>query len=295
MAIAPPSETPAAAPPALWRPRRRRLDGVLTGLAGLCLAIALVPLGAVIGFVVWRGGSRLDGALLTQLPPAAGLAGGGIGNALVGTGIVVAIATLIAAPVGVLAAIYLAEFSAPGPLTRWLRFSVNVLSGVPAILAGVFVYGLLVQTRLTGYSAVAGGVALALLMLPLIIRTTDEALQLIPVDWRWAACSVGARRSQVVFHIVLPAALPAIVTGVTLAIARAAGETAPLIFTALFSSFWPDGVLTPIASLAVLIYNFATAPFEPQQTLAWAAALLLLLLVLVTSAIARLTLGRRWH
>ena len=136
-------------------------------------------------------------------------------------------------------------------------------------------------------SAVAGGVALAVLMLPTIIRTTDEALNIIPQEIRWAAIGVGSSRYQTVLQIVLPAAIPSILTGVTLAIARAAGETAPLIFTALFSSFWPNGVLQPIATLSVLVYNFAIVPFEPQQELAWAGSLILVLLVLLTSMIAR--------
>ena len=169
---------------------------------------------------------------------------------------------------------------------------------MPSIVAGVFTYGLFVapvlgaEKGIFGYSALAGGFALAVLMLPTIVRTTDEALKIVPQDIRWAALGVGAYNFQTVLFVVLPAALPSIITGVTLAIARAAGETAPLIFTALYSNFWPrfspEGVREPIASLAVLIYNFAILPFKAQQELAWAASLLLVFLVLVTNVSARL-------
>jgi phosphate transport system permease protein len=185
----------------------------------------------------------------------------------------------------VLAAIYLSEFSR-GTIPRWIRFATNVLSGVPSILMGVFIYGLLVIT--TGsYSAVAGGFALGVLMLPIIVRTTDESLQIVPKQVRWAALGMGASKFQTVWRIVLPAALPAIATGLTLAVARAAGETAPLLFTALFSQYWINGVWQPTASLSVLVYNFATVPYEGQQRLAWAAALILVAIVLLTSIISR--------
>ena len=261
---------------------------VMTFLSGLCIALTLVPLVLVLSFVLIQGFSRVNLALLTELPPPPGLDGGGISNAIIGTIVVVAIATLIALPFGVLTAVYLSEFSEGSQLARWVRFFTNVLSGVPSIISGVFVYALLVRTGATGYSAVAGGVALAVLMLPTIIRTTDEALQIIPKEIRWASIGVGSSRYQTVLQIVLPAAVPSILTGVTLAIARAAGETAPLIFTALFSPFWPNGVFNPIASLSVLVYNFAIVPFKPQQELAWAGSLILVLLVLLTSMTARL-------
>lgn len=266
---------------------------IMTGLAGVCMFITLVPLLLVLAFVTIQGFGSLTPALFTQLPPPPGLEGGGIANAIIGTLIVVGIATLISVPFGVMAAVYLSEFSKDGQVARWVRFFTNVLSGVPSIISGVFVYALLVRSGLTGYSAVAGGVALAVLMLPTIIRTTDEALNIIPQDIRWAAIGVGSSRYQTVLQIVLPAAIPPILTGVTLAIARAAGETAPLIFTALFSPFWPNGLFQPIASLSVLVYNYAIVPFKPQQELAWAGSLILVLLVLVTSIIARVVTSRK--
>jgi phosphate transport system permease protein len=268
---------------------------IMTAVSAVCLLTTLVPLALVLIFVLIRGFSRINLELFTQLPPPPGLAGGGIANAILGTLIVVAIATLIAVPFGVMAAIYLSEFSSGSQLASGVRFATNVLSGVPSIISGVFVYGLLVRTGITGYAAFAGGVALAVLMLPTIIRTTDEALKIVPQDVRLAAVGIGASRYQTILKVVLPAAIPAILTGVTLAIARAAGETAPLIFTALFSPFWPNGVFEPIASLAVLVYNFAIVPFKPQQELAWAASLILVLLVLLTSVTARLVTRQKTY
>lgn len=266
---------------------------VMTGVSVLCMVITLIPLFLVLAFVTIQGIGTISPTLFTQLPPPPGLEGGGLANAILGTLIVVALATAISVPFGVMAAVYLSEFSRDGQLAQWVRFFTNVLSGVPSIISGVFVYALLVRTGLTGYSAIAGGVALAVLMLPTIIRTTDEALNIVPREIRWAAVGVGSSRYQTVLQIVIPAAIPSILTGVTLAIARAAGETAPLIFTALFSQFWPSGVFAPIATLSVLVYNFAIVPFKPQQELAWAGSLILVLLVLITSVTARIVTSEK--
>jgi phosphate transport system permease protein len=258
---------------------------VMTILAGACVVLALIPLFAVLFYVIVQGGSRLNLDLFTKLPPPPGLKGGGIANAIIGTLMTVGIGTLISLPFGVLAAVYLSEFST-GKTSRWIRFATNVLAGVPSIIAGVFAYGIVVVAT-GGFSAVAGGVALAVLMLPTIVRTTDEALQIVPQDVRWASVGLGASNYQTVLQVVIPAAIPAIITGVTLAIARAAGETAPLIFTALNSPFWPRGIWKPTPSLSVLIYNFAGVPFKPLQELAWAASLILVILILLTSILAR--------
>jgi phosphate transport system permease protein len=266
---------------------------VMTGLATACIVLTLIPLFAVLIYVAIQGGSRINLDLFTKLPPPPGLSGGGIANAIIGTLVVVGISTAIAVPIGVLAAVYLSEFSSGNQIARWVRFATNVLSGVPSIIAGIFAYGLLVapifgaEKGILGFSAIAGGVALSVLMLPTIIRTTDEALRIVPQDIRWAAFGIGAYNYQTVLKVVLPAALPAILTGVTLAIARAAGETAPLIFTALSSNFWFRDLTRPVATLAVVVYNFAIVPFKPQQELAWAGSLILVFLVLVTSILAR--------
>ncbi|MBK1989087.1 phosphate ABC transporter permease PstA [Sphaerospermopsis aphanizomenoides BCCUSP55] len=272
-----------------WSPRTL-FNTVMTVVAFICGGLALVPLLAVLSYVLFKGFGSLSLSVFTQLPPAPFRQGGGFGNAILGTLLMVGIGAAISIPLGVLAAIYLTEFSS-GKLARWIRFATNVLSGVPSIIAGVFAYGIVVLSltnlKLGSYSALGGGFALAILMLPIIVRTTDEALQLVSQDLRQASVGLGATNFQTVTQVVLPAALPAIVTGSTLAIARASGETAPLLFTALFSSFWPDGLLKPTASLAVLVYNFAISPFKNWQSLAWAASLILVLMVLITSIIAR--------
>lgn len=272
------------------RSPRTLFNTAMTVVAFICGALALVPLLAVLSYVLFKGFSSLSLNIFTQLPPAPFQPGGGFGNAIVGTLLMVAIGAILSIPTGILAAIYLTEFS-DSKFARLVRFATNVLSGVPSIIAGVFAYGIVVLTltnlKLGSYSALGGGFALAILMLPIIVRTTDEALQLVPQDLRQAAVGLGATNFQTVIQVVLPAALPAIVTGSTLAIARASGETAPLIFTALFSTFWPSGLLKPTASLAVLVYNFAISPFPNWQSLAWAASLILVLMVLITSIIAR--------
>lgn len=269
---------------------RTLFNTVMTGVALLCGALALLPLLAVLSYVIIQGFSSLNLSIFTELPPAPLRKGGGFGNAILGTLLMVGIGALISIPLGVIAAIYLTEFST-GKIARWIRFATNVLSGVPSIIAGVFAYGIVVLTlvrlNLGSYSALGGGFALAILMLPIIVKTTDEALQLVSQDLRQASVGLGATNFQTVTQVVLPAALPAIVTGSTLAIARASGETAPLLFTALFSPFWPDGLFKPTASLAVLVYNFAISPFRNWQSLAWAASLILVLMVLITSIIAR--------
>jgi len=262
--------------PALARNRRNQL---FTAVATICAAVAVLPLILVLIYVLIKGGSLITLQLLIGLPPAPGLGGGGIGNAILGTIIVTLIASAIAIPVGVGGGIYLAEYSRSGPLARFVRFGTNVLAGVPSIICGVFVYGLIVSTRLffdQSYSALAGGIALAVLMLPTVIKTTDEALKLVPDELRWGAIGVT-----------LPAAFSPIATGVVLAIARSAGETAPLIFTALFSPFWPEGVFSPIATMSVLIYNFAIMPYEVQIALAWAASFVLVLMILAANLFAR--------
>jgi len=218
------------------------------------------------------------------------LSGGGIGNAILGTLLVTLLASLIAIPVGVGGGIYLAEYSSKGWFAQFVRFGNDVLAGVPSIISGVFVYGAIVATRIffnQSYSALAGGIALAVLMLPTVIKTTDEGLRLVPNDLRLGAYGIGASRFVTITRITLPAALTPIATGMVLAIARAAGETAPLIFTALFSPFWPEGVFNPIATMSVLIFNFAIMPYEAQNQLAWAASFVLVIMILLANLLAR--------
>lgn len=274
---------------------RRLRDRLLSILAGVCCLIALTPLLAVLFYIGKQGIQRLNIDLFRELPPAAGMTGGGIANAILGTLLVIAIATLIATPIGILTGIYLSEFSQYPALRQGMQLIVNVLSGLPSILAGVFVYGVLVVNGVLGFSAIAGGIALSILMLPLIIRTTENAISNVSPEMRLAGASVGATRFQVLRDVILPIAFPGILTGILLSVARSAGETAPLLFTALNSSFWPQGLLEPTPTLSVLIYNFATSPFPAQQSLAAAAALILISLVLVASVLARLTFNRTFE
>ena len=275
--------------------RRNISSRALSFLAALFAAIAVLPLILVLGYVLVQGGSKISLALLTQLPPPPGLEDGGIANAIVGTLGVTAIAALIAVPVGVGGGVFLAEYSRSGWFAHFIRFGTNVLAGVPSIIAGVFIYGTIVTSRIlfgNAYSAVAGGMALAVLMLPTVIKTTDEGLKLVPDDLRRGALGVGASRFVTVVRITLPAALTPIATGVVLGIARAAGETAPLIFTALFSPFWsdlltPEGIFAPIATLSVMIYNFAIMPYEFHNELAWAASFVLVVMILALNLFSR--------
>lgn len=265
---------------------RTLFSSIMTVLAFVCAALAIIPLFAVLIYVFVQGAGRLSPTLFTELPPPPLVKGGGFGNAVLGTLSTVGIAAAISIPFGVLAAIFLAEFARDTKVAEWIDFFTNVLSGVPSIVVGVFAYGIVVLT-MGKFSALAGGIALAVLMLPTIVRTASEALEAVPRDYRQAAVGLGATNFQSVTRVVLPAAIPAIVTGVMLAIARAAGETAPLIFTALFSQYWVNDLREPTATLSVLVYNFATVPYKNQQELAWAGSLVLVLLVLVTSILAR--------
>jgi phosphate transport system permease protein len=212
--------------------------------------------------------------------------GGGFGNAILGTLIMVGIAALVSVPMGIMAAIFLAVVGPDTWLAQAVRFGSKVLSGFPSILAGVFAYGAVVLVT-GGFSAMAGGIALALLMLPTVILTAEDAIRMVPAKVREAAIGMGATPTQVICRVIVPTALPGILTGVMLAVARAAGETAPLLFTALFSNFWPSGPMERTASLAVLIYNFSGMPFENQIDMAWAAALVLVLLVLTANLIGQ--------
>ena len=284
-----------------YQPRAARNIGsrFLTVVAALFSGIAVLPLVLVLGYVLIKGGSTLGLNLWTELPPPPGLEGGGIANAIVGTLVVTLVAALIAIPVGVGGGIFLAEYSRSGWFAQFIRFGTNVLSGVPSIIAGVFIYGTIVTSRVlfgNAYSALAGGMALAILMLPTVIKTTDEGLKLVPDDLRRAALGIGASRFVMIARITLPTAFTPIATGVVLSIARAAGETAPLIFTALFSPYWSDfvsgdGLLAPIASLSVLIYNFAIMPYEFHNQLAWSASFVLVAMILFLNLLSR-WLGR---
>jgi phosphate transport system permease protein len=276
--------------------RPRTLLSVLLSLlvSGMTL-LALIPLFSVVWMLAWRGGKKLTLEVFTQLPPAPLEQGGGFGNAIVGTLVMVGIAALISVPLGIMSAVFL-EQAKESRFAQVVRFAAKTLTGLPSILAGVFAYGTIVLLT-GGFSALAGSSALAVLMLPTIILTAEDAIRMVPAKMKEAAAGMGATQTQTVWMVLLPTAFPGILTGIMLAIARAAGETAPLLFTALFSNYWLLSrgrldLMQPTASLAVLIYNFAGMPFENQLELAWAAALVLVLLVLTTNLLGQ-ALSRR--
>jgi phosphate transport system permease protein len=259
--------------------------------------IALVPLFSVVWMLLSHGGKRLGLHALTELPPAPLEAGGGFGNAIIGTLVIVGLAALIAIPVGLMTAIFLSQADSDNRLAQSVRFAAKVLTGFPSILAGVFAYGSVVLLT-GGFSAVAGAIGLAILMLPTITLTSEDAIRMVPAKMYEASVGMGATATQTVWAVLLPTAVPGIATGIMLAVARAAGETAPLLFTALFSNYWLASqgeidLMRPTASLAVLIYNFAGVPFENQLELAWGAALVLVLLVLTTNIIGQVLSNRR--
>ncbi|MCS6779339.1 MAG: phosphate ABC transporter permease PstA [Geminicoccaceae bacterium] len=270
-----------------WSDARAVTNTLLTVGAWLVALLAAVPLVSVLYMLIVQGGARLGLELLTELPPAGFEHGGGFGNAILGTLVMVGVAALIGIPIGVLGAIYLAEIAPDGRLARTTRFLAKVLTGFPSILAGVFVYAILVLTMGT-YSALAGGVALAVLMLPTIVLTAEEAIRMVPRKMKEAAVGMGCTRTQTIWQVMLPTALLAILTGIMLGIARVAGESAPLLFTALFSNYWLSSLAEPTASLSILIYNFSSMPFDNQIELAWAASLVLVLIVLVFNILSRL-------
>ena len=277
---------------------RRALKSLLltTGVWAAAI-VAGIPLVSVLYMLIVRGGSRLSASVFVELPPAGFEMGGGFGNAIVGTIVMIGLAGLFSIPLGILSAVFLAELGPDSRLAQAARFATKTLTGMPSILAGVFAYAVVVLTTGT-YSAPAGGLALAVLMLPTVVLTAESAIKAVPKITRDAAYGMGCTRSQVIWKVLLPTAMPGILTGVMLSVARAAGETAPLLFTALFSAFWLfDGgvphLMQPTASLAVLIYNFAGMPFENQIELAWAASLVLVLMVFVLNVLSRLVGQRR--
>jgi phosphate transport system permease protein len=255
-------------------------SAVMSTIIGIMSILAMVPLASVLWMLLVRGTQRIGIGLFTELPPAARMAGGGIGNALLGTFEVVGIATCLSVPIGILAAVFLGEFGPDSRTTAAVRACAKLLTGLPSILAGVFAYGMVVLTTGT-FSAPAGGVALAVLMLPTILLTAEDAIRMVPARMREAAIGMGATKTQTVLHVVLPTAMPGILTGVMLAVARAAGETAPLLFTCLFSDYWlTSKPMEPTPTLAVLIYDFSGSPFPNQIEIAWGASLVLVFLVL---------------
>ena len=266
------------------------MSSLIIGLCGASVVVALVPLALILFYVVSQGFGALNVAFFTQMPKPVGEPGGGMANAIVGTLILIGVAAAIAVPVGILTGIHLAEFSGTR-LASAVRFSADVLNGVPSIVVGIFAYGLVVLP-VQRFSALAGGVALSIMMIPVVARTTEELLRLVPGGLKEAALALGATRVRAMFTVVLPAALPGIVTGVLVALARIAGETAPLLFTAFNNRFWSTNLLQPIGSLTVQIFTYAISPYEEWHRQAWAGAFVLVVMILVLSILARATTRR---
>ncbi len=270
---------------------RRRLAnaGLLTACV-LAAGIVLVPIALIVGQLLGRGLAAMTPDFFFHMPKPVGEPGGGIANAIAGTLVMTGLGAAMAIPIGVGAGLYLAEYGS-GLLARAVRYTADVLSGVPSIVVGVAAYGLIV-VPMGRFSALAGAVALALLMLPTIVRSTEEVVRLVPRSYREAALALGAPQWRAIQSVVLPAAAGGIATATLLGIARAAGETAPLLFTALGSRYWSLAIDRPIASLPVYIYDYARAPYEDWNRQAWGGALTLLLLVTLVSALVRVTVRR---
>ena len=264
-------------------------------LTVLCVVLSfftLIPLFSLLYLLVKKGAPLLSWSLFTELPPPPGLEGGGFGNAIIGTLIMVGIATALSAPLGILGAIFINEYASASRLARTVRFVAKLLTGIPSIICGAFAFACVVLT--TGqFSALAGGVALAVLMLPTILLTSEQALLGVSSSYRDAAYGLGATPFQTIWQIVLPESLPAMMMGVMLAVARAAGETAPVLFTALFSQNWMSSMMEPTASLSVLIYNFSALPYHHQIQMAWTASLVLVLMVTGTNILAQCLFRRK--
>ena len=270
---------------------RRRIDRAVSVLAAFCAAAVIAPLLMIFGFLLYQGASAVNVDFFTHLPKPVGEPGGGVANAIVGSLIMIGLAGILAVPLGVLGGVYLAE-SRERRLPGGVRFLADVLNGVPSIVFGIFA-STIVVIPMRRFSALAGGLALAFIMIPIIVRTAEEMVRLVPNALREAGLGIGLPQWKVTLHVVLPAARAGIVTGVIVAVARVAGETAPLLFTALGNRFWHQGLDQPIAALPLQIYAYAIAPYEDWHRQAWAGALVLITLVFLTSLAARLaTRGR---
>jgi phosphate transport system permease protein len=270
---------------------RRLIDrlaaGVILGATVASVAILLL----ILGYVAWRGFPALDPAFFTERPLPFGEVGGGVVSAILGTLTMLAVASAIAVPVGIGTAIYLAEFG-HGRFARIVRFAIDLLAGLPSIVVGVFVWALLVRRVVGGFSGLAGGVALAIIMISIIIRTVEEILRLVPNTLREASLALGVPRWRTILGVVLPTTRAGVITGTILSLARAGGETAPPLLTALGNQFFNFNLLEPMAALPVQIYTYAVSPYEDWHTKAWGSALVLIIVIGCLSLITRLVAGR---
>lgn len=270
--------------------RRRVVSRIAEALCALAVVIALIPLVLILVYVIKQGAGSLNWAFFTQMPKPVGEVGGGMANAIFGTVVLIAIASFLAVPIGCICGIHLAEY----PHSRFssvVRFAADVLNGVPSIVIGIVAYSVVVLP-VKRFSAIAGGVALGMLMIPIVVRTTEELIRLVPSGLREGALALGATRTRSVITVILPAALPGILTGILVAIARVAGETAPLLFTSFNNRFWSTSLVQPIGSLTVQIFTYAISPYDDWHRQAWAGAFLLVMMILTLSIVARLAVRR---
>ncbi len=270
---------------------RALTDRAVTALAILATALVVAPLVAIFIYLVYRGASSLNLAFFTQVPKPVGEPGGGMANAILGSGILLALASSIGVPIGIGGGIYLAEFGRGTKLANAVRFTADVLNGVPSIVMGVAIYALIVNPQ-KHYSAFSGGVALGIMMIPTVCRTTEEMLLMVPHAVREAALGLGVPNWRSVLSITVKTASPGIITGCMLAFARVAGETAPLIFTALGNQFWSTSLNDPIAALPLQIYVYAISPYDDWHRLAWAGALVLIILIVLAVSLVRFVTSR---
>jgi phosphate transport system permease protein len=270
--------------------RRRITDHVMTGMAVLTVILVLAPLIAIFGYLIYRGIGSINWAFLTQTPKPVGEAGGGMANAIVGSGLILGLASILGVPIGVGAGIYLAEFGR-NRFGDVIRFIADVLNGVPSIVMGIVAYAIVVLTQ-GHFSALAGGVALAIMMIPTITRTTEEMLLLVPQALREAAYGLGIPRWRTTLSITLRTATSGVITGIMLAFARVAGETAPLLFTAFGNQFWNLRVDQPTAALPLQIYSYAISPYDEWHRQAWAGALVLIILIVSAVSAVRFAVRR---
>ena len=270
---------------------RRGINAMMTCLTAFAALLVILPLILILAFLVYQGASAVNLDFFTQLPKPVGEPGGGMANAIVGTLILIGLASCLGLPLGILGGVYLAE-SRDRRLPWVIRFLADVLNGVPSIVIGIFAYTVVVLP-LRRFSALAGGFALAVIMLPIVLRTTEELVRLVPASLREAALALGIPEWKVILRVVLPTARAGIITGVMVSIARIAGETAPLLFTAFGNRFWHQGLLQPIAALPLQIFAYAIAPYDDWHRQAWAGALVLIVMIFSSSLIARIvTKGR---
>ena len=296
LAPAPAPELDPAARPSLRvskanRIRRSIMDGFVSSLAILATVAVIAPLVVILGYILFKGVSSLNLAFFTRIPAPVGEAGGGMANSIVGSGIILALASLMGIPVGISAGLYLAEFGRGTAIANAIRFTADVLNGVPSIVMGISIYSLVVLQQ-KHFSALAGGIALAVMMVPTVTRTTEEMLLIVPNAVREAALGLGVPKWRTAISISLRTASPGIITGCMLAFARVAGETAPLLFTAFGNQFWSFHLNQPIAALPLQIYIYALSPYDEWHRLAWAGALVLIILIMVSVTLVRIFAGR---